>query len=48
MSLIEKLQTTDSKKGILFIAIETLIKPNEIIKFYQEYADYIKSHGALI
>ncbi len=44
MSLIEALQGTDEqRKGILFVAIETLKEPAEISQFFIEYVSYLKN-----
>ena len=41
MSLIENLQEIDTRRGILFIAIETLKEPAEIYQFFTEYIGYL-------
>ena len=44
MALIEKLRENNSN-DLVFIAIDTLERPEEIKQFYQEYVEYLREHG---
>ena len=45
MGLIQALQEVNSKRGIIFTAVENLVLEEDIKKFYSEYINYISAHG---